>query len=108
VTITVTERDDGGRIQARVGDLIELRLPENASTGYRWTLDHLDARLFELGDTGADYPDKRIGSGGEVNFRITVVAAGNATLALKCWRSWEGDGGVLKRFAVEVVSSSPR
>lgn len=107
MTITVTEHDDGGRIQVRVGDLIELRLPENASTGYRWTLDHLDARLFEVGDTGAEYPEGRIGSGGQVSFHITIVAAGNGTLALRCWRPWEGESGVLKRFAVEVDASSP-
>mgnify|MGYP000057595834 CR=1 FL=1 len=71
--------------RARVGDLIELRLSENASTGYRWTLDHLDAHLFEVGDTGADYPDDRIGSGGTVSFHITVVAAGNGTLPAVSW-----------------------
>ena len=108
MTITITERDDGGRFQARVGDLIELRLSENASTGYRWTLDHLDAHLFEVGDSGADYPDDRIGSGGTVSFHITVVAAGNGRLAFKCWRPWEGEDGVLRRFAVEVHSTSPR
>jgi predicted secreted protein len=65
-------------------------------------------RLFESGETDADYPDERIGSGGQVSFRVTVVAAGNGTLKLRCWRPWEGEGGVLKRFAVEVEASSPR
>jgi len=33
---TLTEVDDGRTIAAKVGDTIELVLPENATTGYRW------------------------------------------------------------------------
>lgn len=35
MTITLTERDNGGRVRAHVGDTIELHLPENAAAGYR-------------------------------------------------------------------------
>jgi len=107
MTITVAERDDGGRVRARVGDTIEVHLPENATAGYRWAPDDLDAGLFELSGAGADYPDKATGSGGEAIFRITVRAAGTATLRLKYWRHWEGETGVLKHFAIEVDAVSP-
>ena len=105
MTIILTERDNGGRVQAHVGDTIELHLPENAAAGYRWALDDLDARLFELSEAGADYPDDATGSSGEARFGITVRAPGNATLRLKYWRHWEGEAGVLKRFAVEVEAA---
>ena len=32
----IGESADGTTIALRVGDVLELRLPENASTGYRW------------------------------------------------------------------------
>ncbi|MGB8502957.1 protease inhibitor I42 family protein [Mycobacterium sp.] len=105
MTITLTERDDGGRVRAHVGDTIEVRLPENASTGYRWALDDLDTHLFELSEAGATYPHEAIGSGGEAWFRITVLAPGNAAVRLKYWRQWEGEGGVAKRFTVEVEAT---
>ena len=56
MTITLTERDDNSRIQARVGDTLEVRLPEIASAGYRWSPDDLNANMFELKDAGAEYP----------------------------------------------------
>jgi predicted secreted protein len=105
VAIALTEHDDGSRVQARVGDAIELRLPEIASGGYRWSFDDLDASLFELNQIGADYPNEGIGSSGHAQFRVTVCAAGTGTLRLKYWRPWEGDAGVQRRFVVEVEAT---
>jgi hypothetical protein len=65
MTITLTEHDDGASIRARVGDTIEIHLPENATTRYRSELDELDERVFDLTEAGTDYPSKAIGSGGE-------------------------------------------
>ena len=56
MAIDLTEHDDGGRIQARVGDMLEVRLPEIASSGYRWSPEDLDTSLFELNESGADGP----------------------------------------------------
>jgi inhibitor of cysteine peptidase len=105
MTITVTENNSGGQLSAQVGDTIEIHLAENATTGYRWELDDLDPRLFESEDATSDYRSGAVGSGGAALFRIKVVAAGSATLRLKCWRRWEGNSGVLKRFAVTVNAS---
>lgn len=105
MTITLTERDDGGNVHTQVGDTIELHLAENATTGYRWEPDDLDSHIFELAAATADYPSRAIGSGGDVQFRIKVRAAGGAMLRLKYWRRWEGDAGVVKRFSVKVDAS---
>jgi inhibitor of cysteine peptidase len=107
VAITLTERDDNSRIQARVGDTLEVRLPEIASAGYRWSPDDLDPSLFEVKEVGADYPDGAIGASGQAIFRITVRTAGNGALRLKYWRPWEGEEGVQRRFAVEVEAVEP-
>lgn len=105
MTITVTEHNDGGQVGARVGDTIEIHLAENATTGYRWEPDDLDTHLFELKEATGDYRSGAVGSGGQAIFRIKVRAAGGATLRLKNWRPWEGEGGVLKRFEVKVNAS---
>lgn len=102
MAISLTERDDGRRIQVQVGDTIEIRLPENAPAGYRWGVDSLDERLFELTEARGDYPTATTGSAGEIVLRVTVRAPGEGTLRFKYWRSWEGDAGALKRFAVAV------
>ncbi|QZA08733.1 protease inhibitor I42 family protein [Mycolicibacter heraklionensis] len=102
MAISLTERDDGRRIQVQVGDTIEIRLPENAPAGYRWGVDSLDERLFELTGSSGDYPTATTGSAGEALLRVTVRAPGEGTLRLKYWRSWEGAAGVLKRFTLDV------
>ncbi|WP_169746901.1 protease inhibitor I42 family protein [Edaphobacter aggregans] len=105
MTITVTEQNDGGQVRAQVGDTLELHLAENATTGYRWEPDNLDTHLFELEEATANYPSGVVGSGGDAQFRIKVLAAGSATLRLKYWRRWEGESGVLKRFSVKIDAS---
>jgi predicted secreted protein len=105
MTITVTEHNDGGQVRAQVGDTIEIHLAENATTGYRWEPDSLDPHLFELEEATGNYRSGAVGSGGDAQFWFKVRAAGSATLRLKYWRRWEGEGGVLKRFAVKIDAS---
>jgi inhibitor of cysteine peptidase len=102
MVIMLTQRDDGGHVRAQVGDTIEIHLPENATTGYRWEPDSLDPHLFELAGATGNYPPGIPGSGGDAQFRIKVLATGGSTLRLKNWRRWEGEGGVIKRFEVKV------
>ncbi|ORV45680.1 hypothetical protein AWC02_12195 [Mycolicibacter engbaekii] len=105
MALSLTERDDGRRIDVRVGDTIELRLPENAPAGYRWGVDSLDERLLELTETYGDYPGAT-GSAGVACFQLRVRAPGESVLRLDYRRSWEGDAGVLTRFSVEIAASS--
>lgn len=105
MTITLTETDDGRHIAAHVADVIEVRLAENATTGYRWAVEDLDTDVLALDEAAADYPRQTLGSGGEAIFRIRVHAAGRAMLRLQYRRPWEGDAGVTKRFAVAVESA---
>lgn len=100
--LTLGEQDNGRRVPARAGDVVEVRLPENATTGYRWALDSQDGAVIQAQDTAANYPSAAVGSGGEAIFRFRVVGAGSASLALKSWRHWEGDKSVVQRFAVTI------
>jgi inhibitor of cysteine peptidase len=102
MTVALTERDDGGRIRVRVGDTIEICLPENATTGYRWSVDHLDSSLFDVAGARAEYPGQTIGAGGQACVRITVRSRGIGTVRLNYCRPWEGADAALKRFTVEV------
>ena len=99
--LTLVEQDDGKRVTARVGDEVVLRLPENASTGYRWAPDGYDAALLDLAEESASYAGA-VGSGGEAVFRFRVKAAGSGLLRMKVWRHWEGESSVIKRFAVTI------
>jgi len=101
-TITVTQGDDGGAVYVRVGDTIEVHLPENAAGGYRWLLDDDDDGPLHCTRTGSNYPSDAVGSTGEAVFIVAVRAAGTARLGLTYARPWEGDAGVAKHFSVAV------
>jgi inhibitor of cysteine peptidase len=99
------ERNDGSIAAARVGDVLTVRLPENASTGYRWAIDRVDPEKIELVEASGHYPaSAAVGSGGDAIFRFKVKTAGESTIALKYWRQWEGDTSVIKRFTVSVMA----
>lgn len=104
--LTLTDQDNGRHLAVHVGDLFEIRLPENATTGYRWAPDSHDTRLLAPVEATASYPGAALGSGGEAIFRFRVVGVGSGTLALKYWRHWEGAGSIIQRFAVTIDAAS--
>ena len=100
--LTLTRQDNGRRVAAHVGDMIELRLPETATSGYRWAPDGHDSRVLDLAETTALYPHAAPGSGGQAIFRFRVIGVGAGVLSLKSWRGWEGDGSIVERFAATI------
>jgi inhibitor of cysteine peptidase len=100
--VTLTQQDDGRTLSAHVGDILELHLAENATTGYRWEPDNDDAKVLELAETSSNYRGGTPGSGGEAIFRFRVIATGSGTLSLKYWRHWEGAGSIVKRFRLTI------
>ncbi|HWT98073.1 MAG TPA: protease inhibitor I42 family protein [Terriglobales bacterium] len=100
--LTLTERHDGQHLGARLHDLLELHLAENATTGYRWEIDSCDTGLLQLVETTAHYPSVTPGSGGMTVFRFRVIGTGSAVLKLKYWRHWEGAASVRQRFSVVI------
>jgi inhibitor of cysteine peptidase len=98
----LTLADDGATVDVAPGETLSLRLPENATTGYRWEVDSLDEAILELIDERPSYPKAGVGGGGEVNFVVRALVPGSAELRFKQWRAWEGQDSVIGRFAVRV------
>jgi inhibitor of cysteine peptidase len=99
--VTVTRADNGRVVAAKVGDTIAVRLAENPTTGYTWTIASIDGARLEAGlptrETGAG-----VGAGGTTTWPIRVRAAGRARLELVHARSWERDVPAAERFTVTV------
>jgi inhibitor of cysteine peptidase len=100
--LSFSENEDGRTAQVRVGETIEVTLPENASTGYSWTVDRLDADIVQQHSAESRNPAKAIGASGTIVFTFEAVKAGTGEIALKYWRSWEGDASVSKRFRIRL------
>ena len=100
--LLIGESDNGRTVDIRLGESVRINLPENATTGYRWTIDRYDQELIEALSTEASYPPNTIGVGGEVSFIFKGKKIGTGEIVLKHWRHWEGDSSVTTRFHISL------
>lgn len=94
----LTEADAKAPIAVRVGETVDLRLSENPSTGYVWSLafDPPDAAAV----TGSQWTANggAIGAPGLRDLSIVIRQAGKLAIRAKNGRSWEGEASVTQRL----------
>ncbi len=78
--ITLDDKACGTRHSLSVGDLLEIRLPGNPTTGYVWTVAAIPEQLRQQGAPVHLSNSQVVGAGGITSFRFTVVAAGDVRL----------------------------
>ena len=95
--------DSGATTSAVVGDIISVRLAETATSGFRWTIDHVDDDVLRPAGDAVDLDAAHDrGAPGERTFEFEVVGHGLGDLRLKRWRDWLGDDSVVERFVVTI------
>lgn len=105
--LTLTKAADGTSVQVEVGQVIEISLEGNPTTGYSWeaketgepTLNPQGEPAYVQAETGATL----VGGGGTYTFTYVGAEAGTATLELIYHRSWETDVAPLETFTLEVT-----
>ena len=100
--LNLTETQNGESFALRVGDPIVITLPENPSTGYRWSTASLDDSV--LSQEGHDFRPggPGVGSGGTVVWRFRATHEGRTRLELKKVRSWETGQAPAAEFVVSL------
>ena len=96
--LLLTQRDKDRTVEIHLGDSVQISLPENATTGFRWAIDRYDEEYLEVVATESHYPENALGSGGEVSFVFRGKKVGTGEIVLKNWRHWEGDSSVTNRL----------
>ena len=98
----LTESDSGRELSVAVGDAIEITLPENPGTGYRWIVKtggepclSLQSERFER---GATVP----GRSGVHRWTFRVTAAGSAALEMNYVRPWEKEAAPARSFTLRL------
>jgi len=86
----IDEADNGREVRVALGEIIELRLPENRTTGFKWIIKSSGEPVCGLLDDRFIAGEKTHGGGGTRQWRLRAVAAGTAHLELALSRSWEG------------------
>lgn len=101
---TLGPADDGRAIDARPGTMIIVELPENPTTGFRWSLrSKVEPVLTPKSDTFERPTESRPGAGGSRRIEFTASAQGTASILLWNWREWEGERSVDRRYRVTVT-----
>jgi inhibitor of cysteine peptidase len=97
------QADHGTSIEVAPGDIIVIRLPENPTTGYQWTVEQVDADTLALQRTTfSPAPEAGMGSGGGKTLIFKAQKPGTAQIQLKLWRAWAGDASIRDRYHVTV------
>jgi inhibitor of cysteine peptidase len=96
----LTANDRERRVEVSAGTVVTVRLPEEATTGYRWTIEAGEG-LEQAGDRVE--PPGAIGGGSTRELQFRATRPGTRDLRMKKWREWEGDGSVIDRFAVTII-----
>ncbi len=99
----LVETDNNRTLDIRRDETVRITLPENATTGYRWTVESYDRQFLSELPSEANYPATTgVGSGGEVTFIFQAKKSGTSDIMLKQWRSWEGDSSTIARFHIQL------
>ncbi len=102
IMIQLDQSDNGKTIKAKKGDVLELHLAENPTTGYRWVINSADESLMKVSEKEQHAASDAIGSGGMKIFKIEIIAEGKASLTLSHENTWEKDA--TETFSVNIES----
>jgi inhibitor of cysteine peptidase len=99
---TVGSQDNGSSLTLQTGDSLQIRLPENPTTGYRWQLaDWDEAVAKKTRDQFFPPATAQPGAGGERVWEFVANAPGKTVLRLDNRRSWEA-GSPAQTFSLKV------
>jgi len=101
--VVVTEADSGKQVFAQVGQLIELRLDANPSTGYMWDLSSLDGTALVVVDRLFQPLSDRPGAAGTETIRLRALRTAKMHLKLEYHRSWEIGKAPLRIFSLSLL-----
>jgi inhibitor of cysteine peptidase len=88
--VVFTESDDGRTVPAAVGDAITIRLSENPSTGYSWTLRQSSGLKLLVDDFEQPTASPEVvGAPGTRVFKLEVTGTGSQVVQAVYHRSWE-------------------
>ncbi len=111
--VRLAQSDAGRTAELRVGDTVELRLPEIRTSGYQWSLrlpEGVRLVVDEYVRGGDDHPEAESrgagtpGGGGVRRLALDVVGAGRHLIEAELARSWETRP---RRSVVFVLSARP-
>ena len=95
----LTESDAGRTIDVKSGETIEIALPENRTTGYRWGVESIDQTVCAIVADEFRAPAQPVpGASGTHLWQFKALRAGQCDIALAYRRAWETDAAAARAF----------
>ncbi len=103
--IALTAKDDGATADVTVGDLLQVSLAGNPTTGYTWEAAPAPdaAVLAQLGDAQFAPESNLDGAPGTMTLMFKAIGAGKTTLTLVYHQPWDQTTAPAKTFTVDVT-----
>ena len=102
--IVLAAKDSSSTATMQTGQLLQITLDANPTTGYDWAIDgDVPAQLKQSGAPRLTSSSSAIGAGGIETWSFDARAVGTGTLRLKYWRSFEASTPPVRTFTVDVV-----
>jgi len=103
-TKIVTDADKGLAVQLKTGDVLEVRLNSNPTTGYAWYVHTKSTNLLKLtGQSQTDATQPGVGRPIVQIFKFEAKGKGTGTLLLHYVRSWEPPDPNEEQFSLQVT-----
>ncbi|MFO1036574.1 MAG: protease inhibitor I42 family protein [Geminicoccaceae bacterium] len=104
VDLVLTDAEAGKTLQVAPQTVIELRLPENPTTGFRWivTAEPEDCAVVQ-GDSYERPTSTAMGAGGERRLLLRSAGAVRCELVLTYRRSWEQEDQTARSLRYVLV-----
>ena len=100
----LTEADNGRSIELKVGDVLEVTLPGNPTTGFQWEVDSVDSAILrQIGEPEFKPSNNAVGSGGNFTLRFEAVGTGQTELKMIHHRSFEENVPPIQTFEVTIT-----
>jgi inhibitor of cysteine peptidase len=102
-TRVITDAEKGTSVQLKLGDILEVHLRSNPTTGYSWYVHPKSTQLLKLlGQSQAQSRQPGVGRPILQVFRFQAVANGDGALLLHYIRTWERQTSNEEQFEVQV------
>lgn len=104
VQVRLNEQDAGRTVELQAGEVFELVLDANPTTGYQWeVVSDGSGVIRQIGDAEFKPDSNLLGSGGKTTYRFEAAVPGQTWLSLDYHRPWEKDVPALKTFEVLII-----
>ena len=103
--IKLAKEDRSKTIEVTVGDILEITLPENASTGYVWKPGKMDTSIvkFRKKDTRPPKPGL-MGGGTKVTMLFDVIGAGKTEFRLIARKHPKNSGESGQTYRLTIIA----